>query len=88
MNAATQTAVKNMLKRVSGILNSIAGDMLQVSQQHIDEILSNSVGDVRSAVLNLIFISLKGIRVILIKPMSQIAYIILTIASAGATLEE
>lgn len=88
MNAATQTAVKNMLKRVSGILNSIAGDMLQVSQQHIDEILSNSVGDVRSAVLNLIFISLKGIRVILIKPMSQIAYIILTITSAGATLEE
>lgn len=61
VNATTQIAMKNMLKRVSGVLNSIAGDMLQVSQQHIDEILSNSVGDVRSAVLNLIFISLKGI---------------------------
>ncbi|XP_072745520.1 cell cycle checkpoint protein RAD17 isoform X1 [Anoplolepis gracilipes] len=59
VNAATQTAMKNMLKRVSGVLNSIASDMLHVSQQHIDEILSNSVGDVRSAVLNLIFISLK-----------------------------
>lgn len=59
VNATTQIAMKNMLKRVSGVLNSIAGDMLQVSQQHIDEILSNSVGDVRSAVLNLIFISLK-----------------------------
>lgn len=59
VNATTQTAMKNMLKRVSGVLNSIAGDILQVSQQHIDEILSNSVGDVRSAVLNLIFISLK-----------------------------
>ncbi|KAL6426625.1 hypothetical protein ACFW04_009195 [Cataglyphis niger] len=59
VNAATQTAVKNILKRVSGVLNIIAADMLYVSQQHIDEILSNSVGDVRSAVLNLIFISLK-----------------------------
>ncbi|XP_029659935.1 cell cycle checkpoint protein RAD17 [Formica exsecta] len=59
VNATTQTAVKNMLKRVSGVLNTIADDMLHVSQQHIDEILSNSVGDVRSAVLNLIFISLK-----------------------------
>jgi len=61
VNATTQAAMKTMLKRVSGVLNSIAGDMLYVSQQHIDEILSNSVGDVRSAVLNLIFISLKGI---------------------------
>lgn len=59
VNATTQAAMKTMLKRVSGVLNSIAGDMLYVSQQHIDEILSNSVGDVRSAVLNLIFISLK-----------------------------
>lgn len=58
VNATTQAAMKTMLKRVSGVLNSIAGDMLYVSQ-HIDEILSNSVGDVRSAVLNLIFISLK-----------------------------
>lgn len=61
MNAATQTAMKTMLRRVSSVLNSIAGDMLRVSQQHIDEILSNNIGDVRSAILNLIFISLKGI---------------------------
>ncbi|XP_011701517.1 PREDICTED: cell cycle checkpoint protein RAD17 isoform X2 [Wasmannia auropunctata] len=59
INAATPTAMKNMLKRVSGTLNSIAGDMLHVSQRHIDEILSNSIGDVRSAVLNLIFVSLR-----------------------------
>lgn len=59
INAATHTAMKNVLKRVSGTLNSIAGDMLHVSQRHIDEILSNSIGDVRSAVLNLIFVSLR-----------------------------
>jgi len=38
--------------------------MLHVSQQHIDEILSNNIGDVRSAILNLIFTSLKGTHVI------------------------
>ncbi|XP_020295956.1 cell cycle checkpoint protein RAD17 isoform X2 [Pseudomyrmex gracilis] len=59
VNAATQTSIKNVLKRVSNILNTVASDMLHVSQHHIDEILSNSIGDVRSAVLNLIFISLK-----------------------------
>ncbi|XP_011871318.1 PREDICTED: cell cycle checkpoint protein RAD17 [Vollenhovia emeryi] len=59
VNAATHIAMKNVLTRVSSTLNSIAGDMLQVSQRHIDEILSNSIGDVRSAVLNLIFVSLK-----------------------------
>ncbi|EZA61650.1 Cell cycle checkpoint protein RAD17 [Ooceraea biroi] len=59
VNATTQTAMKNVLRRVCGVLNSIAGDMLHVSQQHIDEILSNNIGDVRSAVLNLIFTSLK-----------------------------
>ncbi|EFN87402.1 Cell cycle checkpoint protein RAD17 [Harpegnathos saltator] len=59
VNAVTQTAMKNVMKRVSGILNSIASDMLHISQQHIDETLSNSIGDVRSAMLNLIFISLR-----------------------------
>jgi len=53
-----------MLKRVSGVLNSIGGDMLHVSQRHLDEILANNIGDVRSALLNLIFISLKGTCVI------------------------
>lgn len=57
---ATQTAMKNVLKRVSSILNSISSDMLHVSQRHIDEILSNNIGDVRSAILNLIFVSLRG----------------------------
>ncbi|KYN02061.1 Cell cycle checkpoint protein RAD17 [Cyphomyrmex costatus] len=59
INVATATAMKNVLKRISNTLNSIAGNMLYISQQHINEILSNSIGDVRSAVLNLIFISLK-----------------------------
>ncbi|KAL6257261.1 hypothetical protein P5V15_012188 [Pogonomyrmex californicus] len=59
INAVTPTAMKNVLKRVSSTLNSIAGDMLHITQQHIDEILSNSIGDVRSAVLNLIFVSLR-----------------------------
>lgn len=59
INAATTTSMKNVLKRVSNTLNSISGDMLHVSQRHIDEILSNSIGDVRSAVLNLIFVSLR-----------------------------
>lgn len=58
---ATQTAMKNVLKRVMDTLNSAASDMLNVTQRHIDEILSNSIGDVRNAVLNLIFVSLKGI---------------------------
>ncbi|XP_032667696.1 cell cycle checkpoint protein RAD17 [Odontomachus brunneus] len=59
VNAATQTAMKNVLKRVSNVLNSIAGDMLHVSQQHINETLSNNIGDVRSAMLNIIFLSLR-----------------------------
>ncbi|KYN22821.1 Cell cycle checkpoint protein RAD17 [Trachymyrmex cornetzi] len=59
INAATTTSMKNVLKRVSNTLNSIAGNMLHVSQRHIDEILSNSIGDVRSAILNLIFVSLR-----------------------------
>jgi hypothetical protein len=56
--------MKNVLKRVHSTLNSIANNMLHVSQQHIDEIMSNNIGDVRSAVLNLIFTSLKGTHVI------------------------
>lgn len=63
INAATHAAMKNVLKRVSSTLNSIAGEMLHVSQRHIDEMLSNSIGDVRSAVLNLIFVSLKGMLI-------------------------
>jgi len=63
ISAATHTAMKNVLKRVSTTLNSIANDMLHISQRHIDEILSNSIGDVRSAILNLIFVSLKGISI-------------------------
>ncbi|XP_011164264.2 cell cycle checkpoint protein RAD17 [Solenopsis invicta] len=59
VNAATLPAMKNVLNRVSSTLNSIAGNMLHVSSGHINEILSNSIGDLRSAVLNLIFISLK-----------------------------
>lgn len=34
--------------------------MLCVTQGKIDEVLANNVGDVRSALLNLIFVSLKG----------------------------
>lgn len=59
VNAATQAAMKNALKRVANILNSTAGYMLHVSQQKVDEILSNYLGDIRNSILNLIFISLK-----------------------------
>ncbi|XP_003487570.1 cell cycle checkpoint protein RAD17 isoform X1 [Bombus impatiens] len=59
INSVTQTAMKNALKRITKILNSIAGHMLHVSQNKVDEILSNSIGDIRNALLNLIFISLK-----------------------------
>ncbi|XP_043258209.1 cell cycle checkpoint protein RAD17 [Colletes gigas] len=59
INSVTQTAMKNALKRISDTLNTIAGHMMHVSQNKIDEILSNSVGDIRNVVLNLIFISLK-----------------------------
>ncbi|KAH0561630.1 cell cycle checkpoint protein RAD17 isoform X1 [Cotesia glomerata] len=59
VNATTATAMKNMLKRVTPILNSKAGHMLQVTQHNIDEVLSNSIGDVRSTLLNVIFTSLK-----------------------------
>lgn len=52
--------MKNMMKRVSPILNSKAANMLYVGQHTIDEVLSNSVGDVRSALLNTIFKALKG----------------------------
>lgn len=54
--------MKNALKRTANILNSITGHMLHVSQHKVDEILSNNVGDIRNALLNLIFISLKGTR--------------------------
>lgn len=60
INPVTQTAMKNMLKRVSLILNSTAENLLHIMQQQIDEILSNNIGDARNALLNIIFISLKG----------------------------
>lgn len=59
INPVTQTAMKNMLKRVSLKLNSIAENLLNITQQHMDEILSNNIGDARNALLNIIFISLK-----------------------------
>ncbi|XP_053988661.1 cell cycle checkpoint protein RAD17 [Hylaeus volcanicus] len=59
INPVTQTAMKNALKRIGDILNLTAGQMIHVSQLKIDEILSNNIGDIRNAVLNLIFISLK-----------------------------
>ncbi|KAK2583570.1 hypothetical protein KPH14_009515 [Odynerus spinipes] len=59
INPVTQTAMRNMLKRVSLILNSAAENLLNITQQHIDEILSNNIGDARNALLNIIFISLK-----------------------------
>ncbi|OAD62799.1 Cell cycle checkpoint protein RAD17 [Eufriesea mexicana] len=59
VNSVTQAAMKNALKRVVGILNSVGGHMLHVSQHKVDEILSNSIGDIRNVLLNLIFISLK-----------------------------
>lgn len=58
--ATTTISMKNMLKRVSTILNSKAGHIIDVKQDHIDEVLSNSIGDVRSTIYNLIFASLKG----------------------------
>lgn len=60
INSVTQTAMKNMLKRVSLILNSTAKDLLNIMQPQVDEILSNNIGDARNALLNIIFISLKG----------------------------
>ncbi|XP_078044494.1 rad17 checkpoint clamp loader component [Augochlora pura] len=60
VNPVTQAAMKNALKRIAEILNSIASHMLCVSQDKIDEILSNSIGDIRNAIINLIFISLKA----------------------------
>ncbi|XP_043281777.1 cell cycle checkpoint protein RAD17 isoform X2 [Venturia canescens] len=59
VNSTTQAAMKNMLKRVAPILNARADEFINVRQHHIDEVLSNSVGDVRSSILNLIFNSLK-----------------------------
>ncbi|XP_058794083.1 cell cycle checkpoint protein RAD17 isoform X2 [Phymastichus coffea] len=62
INATTPTALKNIMKRVSSILNSKASHMLHITQEKIDEVLSNNIGDVRSALLNLIFLSLKVTR--------------------------
>lgn len=59
IHATTPAAMKNMLKRVTLILNSKASHMLEVTQDSIDEVLSNSIGDVRSTLLNIIFTSLK-----------------------------
>ncbi|XP_047353635.1 cell cycle checkpoint protein RAD17 isoform X1 [Vespa velutina] len=66
INPVTQTAMKNMLKRVSLILNSTAENLLHIMQQQIDEILSNNIGDARNALLNIIFISLKGLLFLLV----------------------
>lgn len=60
LNSTTQAAMKNMLRRVASILNARASEYIDVRQHHIDEVLSNSIGDVRSSILNLIFNSLKG----------------------------
>ncbi|XP_044018585.1 cell cycle checkpoint protein RAD17, partial [Aphidius gifuensis] len=57
--STTPTAMKNMIKRISSILNKNAGHMLDIKQDNIDEVLSNSIGDVRSTIYNLIFSSLK-----------------------------
>ncbi|KAK0080310.1 hypothetical protein PV325_014167 [Microctonus aethiopoides] len=59
VNATTSTAMKNMLKRVSTILNDKGGHLLNITQHSIDEVLSNGIGDVRSTLLNIIFTSLK-----------------------------
>ncbi|XP_076183227.1 rad17 checkpoint clamp loader component isoform X2 [Ptiloglossa arizonensis] len=59
INPATPSAMRNALKRIGDTLNSIAGHMIHVSQHKIDEVLSNSIGDIRNAILNLIFISLR-----------------------------
>jgi hypothetical protein len=48
------------MKRIAIILNNKASHMLNITQEKIDGVLSNSIGDVRSALLNLIFCSLKG----------------------------
>lgn len=60
VSATTPTAMKNMLKRVSSILNMRYGSLIDATPRVIDEVLSNSIGDVRSTILNLIFASLKG----------------------------
>lgn len=59
INAVTQASLKNILKRVASILNSKASELLCVTQDKINEVLSNNIGDVRSALLNIIFASLK-----------------------------
>ncbi|XP_051161215.1 cell cycle checkpoint protein RAD17 [Leptopilina boulardi] len=59
INATTQVAMKKTLERISKILNSKASHFLNVTQDKISETLANQIGDVRSAVLNLIFASLK-----------------------------
>lgn len=76
INAATPTALKNVMKRVSLILNNKASHMLHVTQNKIDEVLSNTIGDVRSALLNLIFLSLKGT---LISSSSKICSLLLNL---------
>ncbi|XP_063978811.1 cell cycle checkpoint protein RAD17 isoform X2 [Diachasmimorpha longicaudata] len=55
----TPTAMKNMLKRVAQILNARFGDLVNVTQAVVDEVLSNNIGDVRSTILNTIFASLR-----------------------------
>lgn len=60
INACTPTSLKNIMKRVSTILNSKASEVLRVTQSIVDEVLSNNISDVRSALLNIIFSSLKG----------------------------
>ncbi|XP_043465311.1 cell cycle checkpoint protein RAD17 [Leptopilina heterotoma] len=57
--ATTQVAMKKTLERISKILNGKASHFLNVTQEKINETLANNIGDVRSAVLNLVFASLK-----------------------------
>lgn len=59
VNATTQVSMKKILERISKTLNGKASHFLNVTQDKISEILANHIGDVRSAILNLIFASLK-----------------------------
>ncbi|XP_012251324.2 cell cycle checkpoint protein RAD17 [Athalia rosae] len=59
INPVTQVMTKNLLKRVSGIFNAKASHMMNVTPEIMEEILSNSIGDIRSTIINLIFASLK-----------------------------
>lgn len=64
--------MKKTLERLSKILNGKASHFLNVTQEKINETLANHIGDVRSAVLNLIFASLKGKEFIILNKLISI----------------